>query len=250
MTSIGRVAFFDCHSLANVTIPDSVETIGNNAFTRCGGIEQAFFAGRTLAQVKAIPDFEFDGNWSYPWGLAEDRIVPGIVEDVVLYTTADSETWLEGAPGFDASTGAFTGFARESDPIKVIVPSKVNGLEVTSIGDEVFFDDRWLTRVTIPNSVTSIGNSAFYYCVSLTSVAIPDSVTSIGDYAFYNCSGLTRAIIGNSVTSIGDSVFMDCSGLTSVAIPDSVTSIGFNAFYHCSGLTSVTMGSGLTSIGQ
>ena len=82
VTSIGRAAFFGCHRLVNVTIPDSVETIGNSVFTGCGDIEQAFFAGRTLAQVKAIPDA--DGNWQYPWGLAEDKIVPGIAGDITL----------------------------------------------------------------------------------------------------------------------------------------------------------------------
>jgi hypothetical protein len=43
----------------------------------------------------------------------------------------------------------------------------------------------------IPNNVTSIGNNAFYNCTNLTSVTIPSSVTSIGGGAFDFCKILT-----------------------------------------------------------
>jgi hypothetical protein len=64
----------------------------------------------------------------------------------------------------------------------VVIPSTIDGLPVTAIGD-----------------------SAFIYCTSLTSVSIPSSVTSIGDHAFGNCISLTSVTIPNSVTNIEDS---------------------------------------------
>ena len=103
-----------------------------------------------------------------------------------------------------------------------------------------------LTSVTIPSTVdyngitynvTSIGNDAFYDCSALTSITIPNSVTSIGNYAFCNCYALTSVTIGDSVTNIGNSAFNNCSSLTSVTIPNSVINIGNNAFYNCSALT-------------
>ncbi|MBQ4143796.1 MAG: leucine-rich repeat protein, partial [Thermoguttaceae bacterium] len=52
----------------------------------------------------------------------------------------------------------------------VTIPSSIDGLPVTSIGNEAFWCCKSLTSVTIPDSVTSIGNEAFWCCKSLTSV--------------------------------------------------------------------------------
>ena len=134
--------------------------------------------------------------------------------------------------------------------------------QITSIGDDAFYDCNSLTSVTIPDSVTSIGDYAFYNCTSLTSITIGKGVTEIGKNAFSGCTGelivncnipsassydygafydsmFTQVTIGNGVTSIGSYAFYDCDSLTSVTIPDSVTSIGDYAFYSCTSLTSV-----------
>ena len=111
--------------------------------------------------------------------------------------------------------------------LDVIIPKKINGKNVISIGYAAFYNNQ-LTSVTIPNSVTSIGKSAFS-SNQLTSVIIPNSVTSIGSYAFSD-NQLTSVTIPDSVTSIGKVAFYK-NQLTSVTIPDSVTSIGDSAFY-------------------
>ena len=66
------------------------------------------------------------------------------------------------------------------------------------------------------NPVTTIGENVFSCDEFLTEVIIPDSVTSIGDYAFDGCTSLTEIIIPYSVTSIGNSVFNDCKSLTTI----------------------------------
>src|ERR1700722_17810816 len=57
----------------------------------------------------------------------------------------------------------------------VAIPTNINGLLVTSIG-QAAFEATSLTSITIPDSVTNIGQSAFTECGSLTTITIPNSV--------------------------------------------------------------------------
>ena len=73
----------------------------------------------------------------------------------------------------------------------VIIPSKIDGLTVSCIGNQAF-QSSTLTSVTIPNSVTSIGIYAFNSCYSLITATIGNSVTNIENSAFYGCDNLAR----------------------------------------------------------
>ena len=160
-------------------------------------------------------------------------------------TTADGNFEYAGNEDGGVTITKYTGSDTE-----VVIPAKIDGKKVTSIGDRAFAYCASLTSVTIPDSVTSIGDGAFGYCKSMTSVTIPNSVMSIGDYAFAYCSSLTSVTIPDSVTSIGRQLFYECSRLTSVTIPDSVTNIGDWAFAWCYRLTSVTIPDSVMSIGD
>ena len=250
VTSIGEDAFRNCSGLTSVTIPDSVTSIGRYAFYGCSSLESI-----TLPFVGAAKDGTEDTHFGYIFGASHyssnEDYVPASLKEVII------------TGGTSIGSNAFYGCSGLT---------YVNiGNGVTSIGSYAFYGCSSLTSVTIPDSVTSIGRDAFSGCSSLTSITIPNSVTSIGSYAFDGCTaeiiwgddpGITE--IGNyafsgyqgtsitipdTVTSIGERAFYGCSGLTSVTIPDSVTSIGEYAFEDCSGLTSVTIGNGVTSIG-
>ena len=130
----------------------------------------------------------------------------------------------------------------------VIIPSTINGLPVTAIGNDSFSLSFSLTSVTIPSSITSIGQYAFDNCTSLATVVIPNSVTTIGDDAFARCSSLTSVTIPSSVTNIGGWVFGYCTSLTNVTISSGVTSIEMYAFAYCSSLPGVTIPGSVTNI--
>lgn len=123
----------------------------------------------------------------------------------------------------------------------VEIPSEIDGLPVTSIGEDAFYYCSSLISVNIPNSVTSIGNGAFIGCSSLIEIALPNSVTIIEDYAFTDCSNLKSIAIPDGITNIGKFTFSGCSSLTGITIPDGVTSIGWSGFEKCSGLKSITI---------
>ena len=187
VTSIGDNAFLVCSGLTSVTIPNSVTSIGKYAFYNCSGLTSVTIPN----SVTSIGYGAFGG-------------CSGLTSVTV-----------------DKNNGTYD----SRDNCNAIIETSTNKLIVGC------------KNTTIPNSVTSIGDRAFEGCSGLTSVTIGNSVTSIGKYAFAGCWGLTSVTIGNSVTSIGDYAFTDCSGLTSVTIGNSVTSIGYDAFRGCSGLT-------------
>ena len=132
----------------------------------------------------------------------------------------------------------------------IIIPNIIDGKNVTSIGDKVFYCCDNLKSITIPDSVTSIGESTFCYCKSLTSITIPNSVNSIGTNAFLDCTSLTSVTIPNNVTSISNYAFSNCNSLTNITIPNSVTSIGSKAFLGCSNITDIIIPDSVTSIGD
>ena len=226
VTSIGNEAFRNCIGLTSVTIGNSVTSIGYEAFRGCSGLTSVTIPD----SVTSIDYYAFDG-------------CSGLTS---IYYTGDIASWC-GISGLRYIMSSSRTLYIDGKKVEgeLIIPEGV-----TSIGSGAFSGCTGLTSITIPDSVTSIGDSAFYGCSGLTSITIGNGVTSIGSFAFRGCSGFTSVTIGNSVTSIGSSAFYNCSGLTSITIPDSVTSIGNSAFSGCSGLTSITIPDSVTSIGN
>lgn len=147
---------------------------------------------------------------------------------------------------FDETTGTITKYA-ESDTV-VVIPSKINGVTVETIGHAAF-ERSAVTSVTIPDSVTAIHDGAFANCSQLTNISIPNSVTSIGFSAFEHCTSLKSITLPSSLRSISEALFFGCSQLTTIQIPDSVPSIQSYAFYHCGNLETIHIPVSVTFIG-
>ena len=157
-------------------------------------------------------------------------------------------------------------------PEILVIPSAIDGVPVTAIGDSAFANLETLVSVKVPASVTSIGWGAFANCPELRKVdisacsglkalpdnfvygaaklggiAIPGSVTSIGSSAFEGCKALTAADIN---ASIGDDAFAGCEKLSTVTLRNRVSSIGEGAFRNCTALTSLTIPCSAKTVGE
>ena len=136
--TIGYGAFEYCYELASIEISDSVTSIGNNAFYYCRSLTSVTIPD----SVTSIGDYAFENCEN--------------LESVTL------------------------------------------GKNVKTISYGAFEYCYKLASIEISDSVTSIDKYAFYYCISLTSVTIPDSVTKIGYYAFSGCQALTSVTFENT----------------------------------------------------
>lgn len=148
---------------------------------------------------------------------------------------------------FNPTTGTITKYA-ESDTV-VVIPSKINGTPVETIGNAAF-ERSAVTSVTIPDSVTAIHDGAFANCFQLTNISIPNSVTSIGLSAFEHCTSLKSITLPSSLRNISMFLFHNCSQLTTIQIPDSVLSIQDYAFGNCISLETIRLPVSVTSIGN
>jgi len=141
-------------------IPDSVTSIGNNAFSNCNKL-----------QFTEYGNCKYLGNENNPYF----ALIITVNDNYSSYTIHEDTKVI--------ADDAFRGCSRMTG---ITIPDSV-----TSIGSSAFNYCTSLTSVVIPDSVISIGNYAFRNCDSLTSVVIGDSVTSIGKEAFYECTSLT-----------------------------------------------------------
>jgi len=205
VSSIADSAFYNCTTLASVTIPSSVISVSNDALAAVNmAVITVDLANPVYSSVNGVFfDKAQTALLQYPAAKAGSR-----------YTIPNGVTSV----GYDAFLDCY-------NLINITIPTTV-----TSLGDYAFFQDLNLTGITLPSGLTHIGEGTFDQCSNLTSITIPAGVTSIGNYAFMDCSRLASAVfMGSAPTSFGTHVF---SGVAT----------GFNVYYFngAAGFTSPT----------
>lgn len=208
-------AFQERDFLTSVTIPDSVESIGDYAFALCEKLENVTF-GKNLKKIGEGAFFGCD---------ALNEI-----------TFSDSLTSIDDSA-----------FEYCESLTSVTIPESV-----TSIGVSAFSSCKNLAEINVPDSVTSIGGGAFGgTAFSKNKLNFEDDVLYIGKHLIAVHPYISGAYkIKDGTISIAPGAFSGCNGLKSITIPDSITKIEARTFSYCKQLESVTIGKGVNSIGN
>ena len=183
LQSIGNDAFNGCRALwGSITLPETVETVGDYAFQNCPLLEEILFSG-SLAR---IGDYAFNGCS----GL-QSAYIPDSVEKIGSYAFSGCNSLAE--------------------------LSLPDGL--TSINDGCF-ENSGITQLKFPSALVSIGNNAF----NSSALEIVDlsgclELKEIKDRAFISCSSLKTVNLPASLERIGTEAFSDCKALAHISSP-------------------------------
>ncbi len=251
VTGIGNSAFsplLNAPSISSVTIPDSVISIGTNAFRLCTNLTSVIMG----TNVTIIEDGAFYNCTKLPIVTIPINVSSiganafGFCAKLVNVSISSSVT--------NIGNGAFTNCPSlvgiTVDPLNPVY-SSVDGVLFNQIQTTLLQCPQGkVGTFTVPNGITVISDQAFQYCGNLTGIIIPNSVTNMGNSTFQYCTNLTSAVLGSNVVSIGTSAFLSCPSLVNVTIPNGLTTIGDTAFEYCGSLTNFVMPNTVTNTGN
>lgn len=197
-------AFYNATKLSTISLPDTINWVGQDAFGNCTSLiyyedEKGTYLGNSDNHYLILI-------------LAKDKTV-------TEFTLAEKTKII-----YDKAFMSFSNL------------NTINLEGIYSIGYCAFYWCSALTNVNLAEGATYIGNQAFRNCSNLKSITMPDSVTYIGSQAFYDCSKLTSITIPKGVTEILKGTFRACSALTQVVLHDNIEYIGNDVFTKCSNL--------------
>jgi len=127
---------------------------------------------------------------------------------------------------------------------ELVIPEKIEGNDVVTIGDSAFVGCNLITSVVIPKTVKKIYGYAFRDCTGIETLTISDKVTRILSQAFSGCN-IKHIIIADGSTQINSSMIVSESTLEKVTMPDTVKSIGSQSFFNCKNLKEINLSKSL-----
>lgn len=260
---VGDLAFIRCTSLSGIAIPENVTWIGNNAFEQCTSLLSVTLPS-TLTSIESVA---FNDCSSLRYIISEAHEPPTLGSNVfenstysngyLLVPNSVAKEKYQAAPGWSnfANISAAQFYTFEKDGIYYCQ----TGPNTVAVCARDANYNSYSGNITIPKSVVydyhgytvnEVASNAFRNCPNLTSVTVPETVGTIGNFAFANCPNLTSVTFASNsmLTEIGNNAFV-ATGLTSISLPTSLTKIGNYAFHGCDELTNVIIPENVTTVG-
>ena len=206
LVSIGDNAF-KYSKLVNIVIPNSVTSIGISAFQSCTSLTSVTLSN-TLISI---------GNFAFSNTGITTITLPNTLTSIGSNAFSNTNLVTVFIPNLVTLIDnlAFIGCANLTNiNVSLLNPNYLsdNGILFNKLKTILIQcpASKILNAYLIPNTVITIINYAFSGCVSLTDFTIPSTLSNINDYAFQNCIGLTRVYIPQTVINLSNTAFDGC----------------------------------------
>ena len=251
LEKIGDGAFYDLKGLADISIPENVTSIGNEAFYNTGltsvdlpanlkTIGRYAFSGTKLKKVVLPSQVETIGSSAFSIESLESVHIPKSLKSVTDYSISNSNIYgtywhdVEWGQGYNAI------FLGDKNLKTVTFEDGIS--EIIS----ELFRGTGIKKIDLPSSVTKIGSAAFAHS-DLTTINLPPSLSEIQDFAFANTK-LKEITIPDSVEKIGYGAFDSVETLDKVTLPANLKEISSKTFYKTN-IAKITIPESVSSIG-
>lgn len=211
VSQISEAMFCECSSLYEILLPNTITSIGNEAFEACKKLTSVDLSKTKTATI-GVKGFAYCDNLSK-------------IQFPTTLTLIDDGAFIE-----DKNLRS------------------VQNLEktvVTKIGYGVFESCSNLSSVKLPQTLSTLGESAFKGCSNLTAVSGFENtaVKILEARTFANCLSLSTLSLARGLTKIETEALIGCSTLRNLDTLSTtkVTTIGVSALKDTAGLTSISL---------
>lgn len=243
LDTLTKTDFADDEECVDITLPNSMQTIGDNVFENCKQLQNIDMTNMSNAVVENINISKLGLNSNttitFPNGIVEKlhHYSPVIADDEQMEKLLDGDVQDECPIQLNSNELYYT--TTDGNPLTInesLVASHANNkivLKSTTVPASLFVDQTNLLHVYFANNITAIGDSAFKECGNLNYVVLPNSVTTLGDHSFYGCDRMVMIKLSNAITEIPSYCFGACANLLMCNMPSNLQRIGEYAFYAC-----------------
>lgn len=263
-TAIASNAFSGCDSLILIEVPESVVSVGKDAFAKCKNLEVVYFEGDLISTKTSSRALTMQ---------AEDAIGEGTDAEAEAGKSVTREEWLTEIGAFpdrtknslkhvgdrpttnrqeDTQGAAIAFYSKDGSKLEALLSTFEGEFSLspttTQVANYACYGCTELTSIkAIPgvNAEVSLGSSSFEGCTSLTQIPDTSLISSLGDRAFANC-GLEGEFALPVTIALGNEVFAENGSLTKVVLAGNYATLGKGTFKDCAGIEGVVVETGST----
>ena len=220
LLAIGLAALAGCDRLTQVTLPATLTTIGDHAFSG---------SGLTSVAIPASVTTIGRGAFAHCFALSSAQVEAAVIGDYAFVGDSLLQSLQLGALVSRIGTEAFHGTG-------IVAMDASTSVALDSLGSWAFACTP-VASVSLPSSVRQMGEGTFFGTTQLAMASLPASLQAVPDYAFAGGSQvLDDRLLRDGLTEIGDYAFYNWDNTRYFYIPGTVTRMGTRAMAGMTGL--------------